>query len=151
MNLPIRAYGDDDLTSVAALWARCGMLRDGTDPAIHIAQCRDSGRGVVFVADDPDGAVMATVMAGHDGVQGWLHYVAVDPTHRRRHLGRRLVRQAEGWLRRKGMKRVCLLVRDGEEEAAAFYERLGYRREPRYPNQARLKGGELLMREIDGR
>ncbi len=150
MNLPIRAYREEDLTAVASLWDRCGLLRDGTDPATHIAQCQNSGRGVIFVADH-DGTAMATVMAGHDGVQGWLHYVAVDPAHRRRHLGRRLVRQAEGWLRRKGMARVCLLVRDGEEDVIAFYNRLGYHAEPRYPNHARLEGGSLLMREIGGR
>ncbi|MEX2642684.1 MAG: GNAT family N-acetyltransferase [Acetobacterales bacterium] len=149
MSLRIRAYRDEDLPDVSALWERCGLLRDGSDPKTHIAQCRGSGRGKVFVAVRA-GTTVASVMVGHDDVQGWLHYVAVEPEERGRQLGRRMVRRAERWLRDQHLPRVCLLVREGEDGAVAFYERLGYTGEPRYPNRARLKGGKLLTRVLDG-
>ena len=149
MSLRIRAYRDEDLADVSTLWEQCGLLRDGSDPKTHITQCRDSGHGALFVAVRA-GTTVASVMVGHDGVQGWLHYVAVDPAERGRQLGRRMVRRAERWLRDQHLQLVCLLVREGEDGAAAFYERLGYVLEPRYPNRARLNGGKLLTRMLDG-
>lgn len=148
MQARIRAYRDSDLPAIAELWRRCGLLRHEADPETHIAQCRDSGRGAVFVAERESESI-GTVMVGHDGVQGWLYYVAVDPAERRRNLGRRLVGRAEAWLRRHELRRVCLLVRDGEASAVSFYLRLGYSVEPRYPNSARLEGGMLLTRMLE--
>ena len=65
-------------------------------------------------------------MVGHDGHRGWVYYVAVDPSARGRDLGRQIMRAAERWLRQRGAVKVQLMVRAGNTEALAFYDRVGY-------------------------
>jgi ribosomal protein S18 acetylase RimI-like enzyme len=71
-------------------------------------------------------ALVATAMVGHDGHRGWVYYVAVAGTHRRRGLGARMMDEAERWLRAAGAVKVQLMVRDENPAALAFYEGLGY-------------------------
>jgi ribosomal protein S18 acetylase RimI-like enzyme len=70
--------------------------------------------------------VVATVMAGYEGHRGWINYLAVDPGRRREGLGRRLMDEAEARLRAAGCPKINLLVRTGNDEAIAFYERIGF-------------------------
>ena len=68
-------------------------------------------------------------MAGHDGHRGWVYYLAVDPAHRGRGLGRELMEEAGHWLAPRGAPKLELMVRDGNDPAAKFYEVLGYKRQ----------------------
>ena len=126
----IRAFEDGDLAAVAALWDACALTQPHNDPARDIAFCRTAVDAVLFVAEH-SGRVVATVMAGHDGHRGWLYYAAVDPAHRGRGLGRRMVAHAEEWLARRGAPKVNLMIRDTNEAARGFWEAVGYRAEPR--------------------
>jgi GNAT superfamily N-acetyltransferase len=54
-------------------------------------------------------------MVGHDGHRGWVYYLAVKQTKRRGDLGRRMMHEAEAWLRERGVAKLHLMV-----------ERLGY-------------------------
>lgn len=69
-------------------------------------------------------------MAGLDGHRGWIYYLAVAPDCRRRGLGRALMAAAESWLRALGAPKLQLMVREGNDEALAFYEALGINRQP---------------------
>ncbi len=100
-------------------------------PAHDIAFCRASPNSELFVAVTADGAVVASAMAGHDGHRGWLYYVAVDPALRGENLGRNMVAHGEDWLRSLGVRKINLLIRETNTEVRAFYERIGYRVEPR--------------------
>jgi hypothetical protein len=70
--------------------------------------------------------IAGAVMAGYDGVRGWIYHLAVAPELRRRGLGAQLVRAAEERLRALGCPKVNLQVRPSNREAVAFYRRLGY-------------------------
>ena len=78
----------------------------------------------------PFGIVLGSVMVGHDGHRGNLYYVAVDPRRQRCGIGTLLVRAAERWLRDAGIRKIHLLVLDGNLAVASFYEKLGYGRAP---------------------
>jgi ribosomal protein S18 acetylase RimI-like enzyme len=91
---------------------------------------------LVAVLDD---AVVGAVMAGFDGVRGWLHHLAVAPELRRRGIATRLVRAAEAGLRELGCPKINLQVRSTNAEVIAFYERLGYRIEERVSMGRRLE------------
>ena len=126
----IRPYRDADFDAVRALWRSCGLIVPYNDPRQDIAFCRESRHGEVFVGEEEPGRLVASAMAGHDGHRGWLYYVAVEPQRQKSGLGRALVRHAEDWLRRQGVRKVQLLVRAENPAAVSFYERLGYERSP---------------------
>jgi ribosomal protein S18 acetylase RimI-like enzyme len=65
-------------------------------------------------------------MAGYDGHRGWVNYLAVDPAHRRRGLGRTLMVEVESRLRALGCAKINLQIRHDNRDARAFYERLGF-------------------------
>jgi GNAT superfamily N-acetyltransferase len=60
-----------------------------------------------------------------------MYRVAVDPSRRGRGYGSALVAQAEDWALARSVQKLMLLVRGGNEAVAGFYEKLGYRHEPR--------------------
>ncbi len=57
----------------------------------------------VLLGRDEHGALVATVMVGHDGHRGWVDYVAVDPSTRGKRYGRAIMKAAEEWLRQRGI------------------------------------------------
>lgn len=134
----IRSYRDTDLDAVIGLWNACDLARPWNPPARDIAFCRSSGHGELFVAE-AGGRIVGTAMAGHDGHRGWVYYVAVDPGHRHRALGRTLMSHAERWLADQGVPKVQLLIRETNTAVASFYERLGYAIEPRLVMSKRLR------------
>jgi ribosomal protein S18 acetylase RimI-like enzyme len=73
-----------------------------------------------------DGAIVATVMVGHDGHRGWVYYVATNPDHRGKGFGRAIMNAAEDWLRAAGILKLQLLVRRENDKAGAFYQSIGY-------------------------
>lgn len=87
--------------------------------------------GLFFVAENAEGKVVGTTMAGWDGHRGWLYAVAVDPNLQRSGVGRVLIEHAMEALRDRGCTKVNLQIREGNEEVAAFYESLGFETEPR--------------------
>ncbi|WP_320392295.1 GNAT family N-acetyltransferase [Pseudomonas sp. P9_31] len=72
-----------------------------------------------------------TVLAGYDGHRGWLYSVAVHPSHRRKGIGVKLVRHAEGALTARGCMKINLQIVSANEGVKTFYESLGYSTEPR--------------------
>ena len=126
----LRSFHDDDLDAVVEPWHTCGLAVAHRDPARNIACCRAAPQSELFVAE-PDGRLVATAMAGHDGHRGWLYYVAVPPGRRGTGLGRRIVDHAEAWLKSLGVRKVNLMIRESNLGARGFYARLGYDFEPR--------------------
>ena len=78
-----------------------------------------------------DGEIAGTVMGGYDGHRGWIYTLAVHPEVRRRGVGTALLRHLERILIDRGCGKINLQVMPGNDSAVAFYERLGYRVEPR--------------------
>ena len=123
--LAIDAIGDADVENVVALWQRCGLTRPWNDPHADIALARRRDNSTVLIGRD-GGAIVATVMVGHDGHRGWVYYVAVDPDGRKRGHGRVIMAAAEDWLRAAGIAKLQLLVRRENAQANAFYQSLGF-------------------------
>ncbi len=124
-SLTIRPIADGEEAAVIALWRACGLTRPWNDPAQDLAFARGKATSDVLVGL-VDGRIVASAMVGHDGHRGTMYYVSVDPAHRSRGLGRQMVAAAEGWLRQRGVWKVNLLVRTGNEGVLGFYDGLGY-------------------------
>jgi ribosomal protein S18 acetylase RimI-like enzyme len=123
--LAVAPIEDADVATVTALWQRCGLTRPWNDPAADIALAR-RGPNSAVLAGRQNGAIVATVMVGHDGHRGWFYYLGVEPDLQGRGLGRAMTRAAEAWLAGRGIAKAQLMVRAENERARAFYERLGY-------------------------
>src|SRR6185312_339269 len=79
-----------------------------------------------FLVADVEVRVVGAVMAGYDGHRGWINYLAVHPSCRRRGLGRTLMAEAERSLKAAGCPKINLQIRPENRGAVAFYERLGF-------------------------
>ncbi|WP_284309829.1 GNAT family N-acetyltransferase, partial [Labrys miyagiensis] len=77
------------------------------------------------------GAVVGSVMAGYEGHRGWLSRIAVLKSHREQGIGLKLLAEAERRLMALGCTKVNLQVVDSNAAVVEFYQRSGYRVEPR--------------------
>src|SRR6476659_7616516 len=95
-------------------WLLCGSVTGGraawNDPAGDIALARKETNATVLLGRN-DGALVASVLVGHDGHRGWVYYVTVDPDHRFKGYGRVIMTAAENWLRARGIAKLQLMVR----------------------------------------
>lgn len=113
------------MEAVVALWERCDLTRPWNDPRQDYLMALASGDAVVLVRRVEDRTV-ASVMVGFDGHRGWVYYLAVEPSLQRQGIGRDMMAAAERWLRQQGAPKLQLMVRDTNEAALGFYERLGF-------------------------
>jgi ribosomal protein S18 acetylase RimI-like enzyme len=135
--MKIRSATPNDEAETVALWQVCGLTAPYNDPQADFRFALGKAASDILVAEDE--AIIGSVMVGHDGHRGWLYYVAVAPASRGRGIGRALVEAAESWLRRHGVVKVQLMVRETNDSVAAFYRRLGYDPMPRINMQKWLK------------
>ncbi len=82
-----------------------------------------------LVAEDGDSPprLVGVVMGSYDGRRGWIFRLAVDPARRRQGIGRALVEELERRYQAMGVLAIRLFTVTDNEEARAFWERLGYR------------------------
>jgi ribosomal protein S18 acetylase RimI-like enzyme len=136
--LLVRSFRSADTQALRALWAR--VFPD--DPPANAPEIMIENKLKVqpelLLVGELGGAIVGAVMAGFDGVRGWIYHLAVSPEHRRRGFATRLVRAAEDGLRALGCPKVNLQVRVSNEQVVAFYRRLGYQVEERVSMGRRL-------------
>lgn len=136
----IREYRSGDGDPVRALWASVGFRSLGDDdPSLHLFAQRNPG---TFLVAAQGTAIVGSSMGAWDGRRGWIYHVATAPGRRRTGLATRLVRQVEERLRALGCRKVNVIVRDGNDDGARFWESLGYAAAP-----ARQFGRELATGE----
>ena len=123
--LEIAEIEDADIPAVISLWKRCGLTREWNDPSGDIALARKEGNSTILLGRH-EGALVASLLVGHDGHRGWVYYVSVDPDRRVRGHGRDIMNAAEDWLRARGITKLQLMVRGDNEKVHAFYQSLGY-------------------------
>ncbi|WP_084037972.1 GNAT family acetyltransferase [Demequina sp. NBRC 110053] len=129
----VRCFKPDDAGAVAALWRTCfpdDPPRNEPRAMIERKLARDPELFWVAVAgaDAPAGSgeVVGAVLAGYDGVRGWLYHLAVAPDRRREGIGRALVEHAVVELHGLGCRKVNLQVRESNAAVVALYASLGW-------------------------
>lgn len=122
---PVVQLSLDDEAAVVALWELCGLTRPWNDPAADYALALRGASSTVLGIRGDSATLIGTVLIGGDGHRGWVYYLAVHPDARGLGLGRALMDAAETWLRDRGLPKIQLMVRHGNE-VTGFYDRLGY-------------------------
>ena len=129
--IEIRPYESKDHAQVVALWSK--VFKDDppwNEPASMIRR-KLTVQPELFLVAAVDDQVVGTVMAGFDGVRGWIHHLAVRGSHRRQGIASSLMRAAEKGLEIAGCPKVNLQVRATNSQVIAFYRSLGYELEER--------------------
>ncbi len=129
--LTVRTALPGDEADVVALWHDCGLVASYNDPAADFRFALSGPCSTVLLAADASGRTVGSVMVGHDGHRGWLYYVAASPRAQGTGIGRQVVQAAEDWLRRRGVVKAQLLVRETNTRVISFYEHLGFETAPR--------------------
>tara|TARA_R110001592_G_scaffold363043_1_gene679531 strand:+ start:9654 stop:10088 length:435 start_codon:yes stop_codon:yes gene_type:complete len=125
-SLLIREFQEADRVDVITLWTDCGLVVPWNDPDKDIDRKLKVDPALFLVGRDDDG-VAATVMGGYEGHRGWINYLAVSTSKRRRGYGQEMMQAVEQRIEARGCPKINLQVRASNSAVVAFYQALGYR------------------------
>ena len=126
MSIDIDPMVIDDYDDVLALWRQTeGVGLSAADEPSAIAQFLARNPGLSQVAHEGP-TLIGAVLCGHDSRRGYLHHLAVAPSHRRRGIGRTLVDRCLAALGEAGIDKCHLFVFSDSTEAIAFWRSLDW-------------------------
>ena len=128
VNLKIRKFHPADAPAVINLWQRCNLVVPWNDPQKDIDRKLADSPNLFFVGEN-DERLLVSCMAGYDGHRGWIYYLAVNPDYRRQGLATQIMQHAEAVLKARGCPKIDLMVRDTNQPAVDFYQRIGYKKD----------------------
>jgi ribosomal protein S18 acetylase RimI-like enzyme len=114
--------------AAVALWHEAGLVVPFNDPQADLERALNGASSAVLTGVE-DGALVATAVVGHDGHRGWVYYLAVARGARGQGYGRAMMGACERWLADRGVPKLNLMVRVGNESVLGFYNALGYGRD----------------------
>ena len=122
----IRSYRASDRDAGVSLW----RLAFAGDPAWNephdVIERKRAVQSELFLVGTLGEHVAGTVLAGFDGVRGWVYHLAVLPEFRRRGFANLLMDRAEADLLELGCPKLNLQVRRSNVDVIAFYESRGH-------------------------
>ena len=123
----IRPFTMEDYEEAYALWMRTRgvRLRNMDDSKEGIARLIKRNPSTNFVATEK-GAVIGTVLSGHDGRRGYLYHTCVDELHRHKSIGRLLVEQVITAMQAEEITRISLFCLEDNEVGNRFWSKLGW-------------------------
>jgi ribosomal protein S18 acetylase RimI-like enzyme len=125
-NIVIQEMSIDNYDEVRSIWRESkGIELSGADSRESINRFLERNPGLSFVARDGDQLVGA-VLCGHDGRRGYIDHLAVRQSHRRQGIGRALVGRCLYNLMQIGIRKWHLFVQQDNEEAIAFWRKIGW-------------------------
>jgi hypothetical protein len=139
-NVTIRPFRPVDRPALEQLWGRVFADDPPWNAPALLIENKLKVQPELLLVGVLDEVLVGAVMAGFDGVRGWIYHLAVAPEVRRRGIATLLVRAAESGLRKLGCAKVNLQVRATNADVVAFYRTLGYALEERVSMGRRLEG-----------
>ncbi|UXJ51784.1 GNAT family N-acetyltransferase [Pseudomonas citronellolis] len=118
----LRSASTADHPRLIALWERT--------PGIQLRSDDEFEPFAAYLARNPDlslvleaeGALIGSLLVGHDGRRGYLQHLVVDAPYRGRGLARRMLDEALARLARLGIGKSHVFVLRDAPEALAFWE-----------------------------
>jgi len=116
-----------DLKAVLAFWKATpgiGLNESDTIPALKLFLGRNPGLSLVVTAGKK---IIGAVLCGHDGRRGYLHHLAVAPSHRGRGLGSSMAEECLKTLKLSGITRCNIFVFADNRPVRRFWEGGGWK------------------------
>ena len=136
--MSVRSFHLKDKQQVAALWRTVFPDDPAHNQPEQMIDLKLSVQDDLFFVYEQNGQTKGSVMAGFDGVRGWIHKLAAHPDLAGVGVGRQLMAAAEAGLKEVGCTKVNLQVRETNTQVIGFYKKLGYDIEPRTSMGKRL-------------
>ena len=116
-----------DFDAVISLWRGVpGIgLDEDCDSRAGIRRYLKRNPGLSFVAL-VEGAIVGAVLSGHDGRRGYLHHLAVAPSHRKLGIGRELTLRCLSALAKQGIPKCNIFLFRSNAAGRAFWKRQGW-------------------------
>ncbi|MEM9624050.1 MAG: GNAT family acetyltransferase [Pseudomonadota bacterium] len=127
----VRRFTPQDQPGVVALWQLVFPDEPEWNESNALIRTKLTVQPELFFVCEWDNRLVGTVIAGFDGVRGWVHKVACHPDAQRNGVARLLMEAAESALAALGCNKLNLQVRAGNHSALAFYQAAGYQIEDR--------------------
>ena len=124
--MEVRPFSIENEQAVITLWQKCGLVQPWNIPHLDI-QRKLKVNPELFLVGIVGVKIIATAMGGYEGHRGWVNYLAVDPTYRKKGFGRQLMAEIEKRLLDFGCPKINLQLRTGNTSALEFYNRIGYK------------------------
>ncbi len=122
----IRTATINDTPEITKIWEECKLTRPWNKPHDDIKNALNTSTSTLLLLCDTT-QIIGTVMIGHDGHRGWIYYLAVKIEHQKKGYGKRLVEEAENWLKQMGVSKLNLMIRNTNQAVKGFYESIGYK------------------------
>src|SRR2546429_7141655 len=125
-NIKTREFSISDYDAALELWQRVeGLEIAEGDDREGVSHFLARNPGLSRVAADGS-AIIGVALCGHDGRRGHVYHLAVDPAYQRRGLGQRLLDECLEGLRPTGVKRVIIMVAEGNPRGRDVWKRSGW-------------------------
>ena len=128
-NFSIRTFRLDDAAQVIDLWRECGLVVPWNNPQTDIDR-KSADSPQMFFVGELKNELVASCMAGYDGHRGWIYFLAVKSSQRRKGLASILVKHVEAELVKLGCPKVELMVRETNSKVISFYKNMGFDPDP---------------------
>lgn len=123
----LRPLTTADYDAVLDLWRNTeGICLNESDTRDAIASFLQRNPRLSTVACAPDGVIVGAVLCGHDGRRGYLHHLAVTPTHRKKGLGRALVNACLEQLAALGIPKCNIFLLADNADGRVFWLHEGW-------------------------
>jgi ribosomal protein S18 acetylase RimI-like enzyme len=126
MSVLIQEMSIQDYNEIRALWQESeGIELSEVDSKDDITRFLERNPGLSFVARD-NAQLVGVVLCSHDGRRGYIDQLAVRKSHRRQGIGKGLVDRCLFNLMRSGIHKWHLFVLEDNQDAIAFWNKLGW-------------------------
>ena len=131
-HLSIRPYRPADRSALEELWAQVFPDDPPWNAPARMIDTKLRVQPELLLVGEVGTQLVGAVMAGFDGVRGWIHHLAVAPEFRRHGFATQLMQTAEVGLRRLGCTKVNLQGPFSQSERDSVLPHTGIRnRRPR--------------------
>jgi len=125
--IEIKKLNEQHIEEILAVWRESGLsIRPQGRDAVSELEKQMRFEGSIFLGAFKGEELIGAALINHEGRKGWVNRLAVLPAHRRRGIASRLVEAGEKELRQIGIKVICTLVEDWNENSLKFMQKLGY-------------------------
>ena len=121
----ITIFEDKHRTQVIDLWEKCNLIKSWNDPNKDIDR-KLKVNDNLFLIVEFNKVIIGSAMIGYDGHRGSLYYLAVDPKHQRKGVGKMLMKEIEKRLIEVGCPKINIFIRNSNIEVKEFYQSIDY-------------------------